>query len=73
MCIELRTNDPTIIKQVYNVKPDDMISEVELRNRLQLNTLRECVQKKSSILVVWNEWKRVPGSVNVRNFSLMLV
>ena len=41
--IKLETDDARMIKWMHNVRPEDRISAVELRNRVQLNTMRECL------------------------------
>ena len=43
--ITLEKNDARMVRWSSHVCPGDTISAVELRNRLQLNTMRECLEK----------------------------
>lgn len=62
-----------MIRWVSNVILQGRISAVELRKRLQLNPLKEYLQLRR---LLWygnlEEWKRVPGPVNVESEADML-
>ena len=42
--IRVEKNDTRMVRWVYNVRPKDRISAEELRTRLKLNAMKECLQ-----------------------------
>ena len=49
-----------------NIKPEDITFAEEVRTRLKLNRIRECLQEKRlQWFTMHEEWKRMLGLVNV--------
>ena len=72
--IKLERNDAKMFRWTYNVRPGDRIPAEEFRSRLKLNSMREVYRiKTTTSLVIWKEWKRMFGLVNVEPLRLVVV
>lgn len=40
--IKLGSDDGRMARQIYNVRPDDSVPAVGLRNKLELDSMRKC-------------------------------
>ena len=64
--IRLERNDSRMARWICTVRPQQRISTEELRARLKLNSLRECLQNRRLQLFILKEWKRVLGLINLK-------
>ena len=46
MKVRLERNDARMVKWICNIRPEDKISAEELKTRIKLKSMRECLQDK---------------------------
>ena len=64
--IRLEKKNTRMVGWMCNIKPEDITFAEEVRTRLKLNRIRECLQEKRlQWFTMHEEWKRMLGLVNV--------
>ena len=64
--IRLEKKNTRMVGWMCNIKPEDITFAEEVRTRLKLNRIRECLQEKRlQWFTMHEEWKRMFGLVNV--------